>query len=130
MTTIQVRSTAGLVIWLGCSRGLAQEERGRAVPRFEDYKVSNLYNGIVRPPGFGDPGQYSGADLRCFGGDPSEYARASVNFAGHFVIESCTCGSGCHSLFMWDALNDRFYGIPAGAIDVGPFDAGGMSSLL
>lgn len=61
------------------------------LPGFQDYRVSNIYRGKVKPPHFGDPAWYSGTDLRCFG-DPTQYAGERVNFAGHFVIGACTCG--------------------------------------
>jgi hypothetical protein len=92
-------------------------------PRFEDYGVSNIYRGPVKPPYLGDPKQYDEVELHCFGGDSAEYSYAQVraNFAGHFVIEACTCGSGCHSLYMWDALTGKFFrNFPAMPIDVGP----------
>lgn len=91
-------------------------------PRFEDYRVSNIYKGEVKGPEFGNLNQYSGTDLRCFGGDPADYAKEPVNFAGHFVVQACTCGSGCHYLYMWDASSGKVYeSFPAMPIDVGPF---------
>src|SRR5207249_1037383 len=67
----------------------------------------------------------SGSDVRCFGGDPAEYAREQANFAGHFVLGTCTCGSGCHYLFKWDALSGKVYRqFPFGPINVGPFGLG------
>jgi len=62
--------------------------------------------------------------LRCFG-DAAAYGNEQVNFAGHFVIGTCTCGSGCHYLFMWDALSGKVYlKLPSMPIDVGPFGIG------
>lgn len=90
--------------------------------RFQDYPVQNIYRGKVTAPELGDLSNYSGTDVRCFGGEPSAYAAEPVNFAGHFVMSSCTCGSGCHYLFVWDALNGKVYRrFPFGAIDVGPY---------
>jgi hypothetical protein len=96
-------------------------------PRFEDYGVSSIYRGPVKPPHLGDPKQYDEVELHCFGGDSPDHSYASVraNFAGHFVIDACTCGSGCHYLYMWDALTGKFYrNFPAMPIDVGPFSDG------
>ena len=68
--------------------------------------------------------------MRCFGGDPAAYSARQVNFASHFVIDVCTCGSGCHYLFMWDAVNGKFYErLPPGVIDVGPFDTAKTESV-
>jgi hypothetical protein len=96
-------------------------------PQFSDYQVPKVYRGKTVAPKFGDPAHYHGTDLRCFGADPQDYAGRRANFAGHFVIDTCTCGSGCHYLFMWDAVNGRFYGrLPIGAIDIGPYGLGSI----
>jgi len=45
-----------------------------------------------------------------------------ANFAGHLVLNTCTCGSGCHYFFVWDALTGKVYrDFPLGPIDVGPY---------
>jgi hypothetical protein len=101
--------------------GLASGQPAK-VPRFEEHRVSNLYRGPVSPPQFGRLDQYHGTDLRCFGRDPAEYTKEPANFAGHFVIHTCTCGTGCYYLYMWDALSGMVYlRFPAMPIDVGPF---------
>lgn len=106
-----------------------------APPRFEDFPVITVYRGSVNPPNFGDPDRVQGTDVRCFA-DPvfgrgrESHARERVNFAGHFVISSCTCGSGCHYLYMWDAVSGKFYQrLPPGVIDIGSFDIGGGRSV-
>ena len=39
---------------------------------------------------------------------------------GHFVMGSCGCGSGCHYLFMWDAITGEFHPqFPFGPINIG-----------
>jgi hypothetical protein len=54
-----------------------------------------------------------------------------VNFAGHFVIDACTCGSGCHYLYMWDALSGKVYlNFPSMPIDVGPYGDGVVSPRI
>jgi hypothetical protein len=101
-------------------------------PRFENYPVSNIYQGPVKPPNFGNPRQYHGTDFSCFGGDAAGYSYAKVraNFAGHFVIDGCSCGTGCHYLYMWDALTGKFFrDFPAMPIDVGPFSDGATTSF-
>jgi hypothetical protein len=118
-----------VMLALVCSSSFAQRGGDEISPAFEKYRVTPFYRGTVRPPNFGDLRQYEGTDVRCFSGDPAEYSKASVNFAGHFVIGSCACGSGCHYLFMWDAANGHFYKIPIGSINVGPFDVGGSDPV-
>jgi hypothetical protein len=113
------------VPWLATILLTAASGQSAKLPRFQDHSVSSVYHGEVKPPDFGNPDQYDGTDLRCFGGDPAEYAKGHANFAGHFVIGRCTCGSGCHYLFMWDGLNGKFYRwFPFGPINVGPYGLG------
>ena len=97
-------------------------------PRFEDFPVAAVYHGSVKAPAFGNPAQYQGTDSRCFGGDDQyDYSTEGVNFAGHFVIGTCTCGTGCHYLYMWDAMSGRFYQrLPPGVIDIGPYTGRGV----
>ena len=105
-----------------------------APPRFEDFPVATVYRGPVKPPQFGDPQRFQGTDARCFADPvfsrgPGSYAGERINFAGHFVISTCTCGSGCHYLYMWDAISGKFYQrLPPGVIDIGSFDRGGGGS--
>lgn len=118
------RATAALLAAVGFLPSVGGQSA--LLPRFDDYPVSRIYRGAVMPPDFGSLERYEGTDLRCFGGGPAAYAKEQVNFAGHFVIGGCACGTGCRYLFMWDAVNGKFYGrLPPGVINVGPFDAAG-----
>lgn len=97
-------------------------------PSFEEYRVAQVYSGAVKPPNFGPLSQYSGTDMRCFGREPGTYTAMHVNFAGHFVIGACSCGSGCHYLFLWDAETGKVYrNFPFGPINVGPYGIGGAT---
>jgi len=103
------------------------------VPKFEEYRVSTLYGGASKAPDVASMDIYE--IHACFGGSPQGFAGSSVNFAGHFVIQACSCGSGCHYLVMWDAITGRmFYLQPplgaSGAIDVGPYEDGRTSPSL
>lgn len=113
--------TVRLASVLACAiPALYGQARPTRLPRFEDYRAS-VYAGKVASPRLGDPTQYTGTDLRCFGPDRSSDAE-TPNFAGHFVIGACTCGSGCHYLFMWDAKTGRLYRkLPMAAFNVGPY---------
>jgi hypothetical protein len=83
----------------------------------------------VKAPEFGPLDQYSGTDLRCLGGDPAAYSAMHANFAGHFVMSACSCGSGCRYLFLWDAQSGRVYrDLSFGAINVGPYGVGEASA--
>jgi hypothetical protein len=61
-----------LVPWLAAILVTAVFGQSSKVPRFQDYRTTSVYRGAVKPPAFGNPDQYSGMDLRCFGGDPAE----------------------------------------------------------
>ena len=118
--------TGFIALWLLPLFGFSGPSRP---PRFGDYRVAKFYAGKVEPPHFGDPSQYSGTDVRCFGADPAEYEKLPVNFAGHYIIGTCSCGTGCRYLFLWDAASGKFYrDFPFGPIDVGPFDVGVIAS--
>jgi hypothetical protein len=98
--------------------------RSSKLPRLQDYRVSVAYKGLVKRPAFGNPEQDSGTDLGCFG-DPTEYRDERAYFAGHFVISTCSCGTGCHYLFLWDAQTGKFYHrFPFGRINIGPYGVG------
>jgi hypothetical protein len=120
-TVIVVIHASTLVACLGALSGAPRP------PQVTDFPVRTVYRGGPALPKFGDPAQYHGTDLRCFRGNAESYAGRRANFAGHFVIGACTCGSGCHYLFMWDAANGRSYGrLPIGAIDTGPYGLGSV----
>lgn len=95
----------------------------RRTPQFDDYRVSRLYTGETKPPNFGDPGQYQGAELRCLGTDPTGYSDEHPNFAGQYVVDTCTCGTGCHFLFMWDAISGKLFyrNLPFKPLNIGPY---------
>jgi hypothetical protein len=92
-------------------------------PSFKDYRVARVYRGRVKPPEVGNLDNYSGTDLRCFGGAPAEYVKERVNFAGHFVIG--TCRKRLPLSVFWDVLTGRFYPhFPFGPVNVGPYGLG------
>jgi len=99
-------------------------------PRFEDYSVVGSYQGQSMPPNL------SGMDQievhSCFGGDPAAYANRAPNFAGHYIVQLCSCGTGCHSLVIWDASTGKTIqrGLSFGAINVGPFRRNGDGAQI
>jgi hypothetical protein len=121
LTSSTNRASSGMARWavaFAVLSNLVWGQESRA-PTFADYHVTSVYAGAVKQPDFGRPEQYSGTDVRCFG-DPAAYSAMRVNFAGHFVLATCSCGSGCHYLFIWDAMNGKVYrDFAFGAIDVG-----------
>jgi hypothetical protein len=101
------------------------------VPTFESYRITRIYRGAVRPPNFGPSDKYGGSDVSCFGGYPPVHLAMPVNFAGHFVVAACTCGSGCHYFVLWDAENGKvFRDFPFRAINVGPYESAANGPLV
>jgi hypothetical protein len=99
-------------------------------PTFKDYPVQQVYTGKVALPKFRKGNfetlPFPDGDLRCIGTDDGEhalfFANKKVNFAGKYVIDACTCGSGCHYLFMWDAQTGKmFRTFPFGTVEIGPY---------
>jgi hypothetical protein len=120
ITAASMKLLAVVALTVATAIALAQP----AVPRFEGYPVESIHHSQITLPKFSKPD--SGTELRCLG---REFVGFHVNFAGHYVIDTCTCGSGCHYLYMWDALNGKvFLNIPAMPLDVGPFFDRGVGS--
>lgn len=129
LVTSKLRFSKCVSIGLAVASGFVWCE-GFSVPKFTDYEVATVYRGPVRSPEFGDLNRYSGTDLRCFGEMPSYYAAMPVNFAGHFVVDACSCGSGCSYLFLWDAKSGEVYrDLGFGPIEVGPYLSAGRPPL-
>jgi hypothetical protein len=97
-------------------------------PHFEQYPTVQ-YTGAVTFPIFktGTLNRlpFPDGDLKCIG-DTQEVRHAILdgmkpNFAGHFVIHGCSCGTGCGSFFMWDAQTGTVHrAFPFGSLNAGP----------
>ena len=83
------------------SAAVAQER----VPRFDDYPVRAIYRGrparVVLTP-----------DNRLFRTRLREAARQPTNFAGHYVVTTWGCGTGCRSGAVVDLKSGRVYPLP------------------
>lgn len=90
-----------LLALAACIAALAQQSR---LPRFEQFAVPVEYNGHVASPRL-ERGEE--LDLRCFGASRDEQRKflreMKVNFAGRYVVQTCTCGTSCHYFWIWDA---------------------------
>jgi hypothetical protein len=78
--------------------------QGRA-PRFRDYPVGGIYRGravrVVLTP-----------DNRLFRTRLRAAARQPPNFAGHYVVTTWGCGTGCRSGAVIDLKTGRVYPLP------------------
>ena len=81
----------------------AKEEWMRP-PRFSDFPVSRVYQGVPAP-----------IDLRSNPNAPMfrtrlrQGARKGPNFAGHYTVVAWGCGSNCETIMIVDALTGRVY---------------------
>ena len=123
-------SRLSVVIFLAAVFSSSPLESQRRVPRFEDYPVATTYRGESRPPNVSGMDEFEVHS--CFGDDPAAYANKQPNFAGHYIVQSCSCGTGCHSVVLWDAATGRTIGggLPFGAINVGPFSGNGNEAQI
>lgn len=113
-----------VIIFLGAALAASSASQESHVPDFRSYPAANVLRSVAKPPVLS--GIASDDPLmRCVWGVPESFQNQPVNFAGGYVLRSCTCGSGCFFLYMWDARSGRLYypEFPLGAIDTGPFGA-------
>jgi hypothetical protein len=92
-------------------------------PRFADYKITEILRDRAVAPRLDTLGQLSGTDIRCF--DDAVSDPGVPNYAGHYVVNACSCGSGCRYLVMWDAISGKVFPLPFGPFNVGPFTTKG-----
>jgi hypothetical protein len=76
------------------------------VPRFDQYRVTEIYKGKPAQPVI-----KSAAD-REFRTRIRDGAKDGPNFAGHFTIVDWGCGAGCVSIAIVDAANGTTYNPP------------------
>lgn len=121
--------------WLSLA-AIVASAGGNRPPRFEEF-ASQRYVGIVAMPVFmkveAGNQPFPDGDLRCIGEDEvlrrRFFSGKRPNFAGHWIIEKCTCGTGCSYPFMWDArTGEVFRDFPVHAMFSGPmyWDSNGL----
>ena len=83
-------------------------------PRFEDYRVRELFQGTpAAPDGGGNP------EAARFGAALAQGARKGPDFAGHYTIVSRSCGRLCREFVIVDAATGRVH---PGLSDTPPFE--------
>jgi hypothetical protein len=107
---VKMNKLLGMVLVLSMSSvwTLAQ---GKRRPRFENYPAKRF---LGKPA----PARISSRVIRddVCRAILSQQAQKGPNFAGHYTIVRCSCGSGCSLLFIVDARTGRFY-------DLSPVDS-------
>jgi hypothetical protein len=87
-----------------CAASLAQDNQ--PVPRFEDYRVKERYEGKTAQPLLATRGD------RQFRTMLREAAREKPNFAGHYVLTAWGCGAECLMGAALDAKTGKVFWIP------------------
>ena len=90
-----------LLLLLLSSTGLC----GQSVPvrpSFEKYPATQIYKGTPAEPKLDK-------DQRMFRTVIRKGARSPVQFAGHYTVAQCGCGTGCSQFYIVDSINGRVY---------------------
>lgn len=87
---------------------------GASVPPSPRDYPALVYRGRVHLPIFPVfPNGKPKFDPKCVSDDAPKrqayFEHARVNFAGTWVLETCSCGSGCSYLYMWNARTGELY---------------------
>lgn len=80
---------------------IAQER----IPKFKDYSVTTIYRGKNAP-------LILNRDTRTFKTRLREALKGKPNFAGHYIVTSWGCGTGCQVGAVIDARNGKVYWFP------------------
>jgi hypothetical protein len=78
----------------------------KALPKFEDFKVTEVFKGPPASPNLRTPGQ------RMFRTRIREGAKGGPNFAGRYAVAEWGCGSTCVSIAVIDEKNGAVYDGP------------------
>lgn len=91
------------LIW-GASHFCVAQER---IPQFKDYPVRSIYRGRNAP-------LVLNRETRTFRTRLREALKEKPNFAGHYIVTSWGCGTGCQVGAIIDARTGRVYWFPFG----------------
>ena len=125
---MRIRAAASLFLFLA-GAGWALGRTG-AVPRFEDYPVSEVFVGTPAVPKFVTPLEQSYADQirdgveQGYGVFRDGKEDKGANFAGHLIVIQWGCGSPCMRMAVVDARTGDIYYPPISfdGIDKQSFD--------
>lgn len=74
------------------------------VPKFDDYKVGNIYSGKAASVIF-----YNNPQARKYRTVLRNGVKQGVNFAGHYTVVIWGCGTSCQSFAIVDQISGRVY---------------------
>jgi hypothetical protein len=95
---------AWCIVALAASSGLTELEAQRAaLPKFEDYPVTDIFKGTPAQPNL------STRDARRFRTQLRRQAPSGPDFAGHFKLARWGCGAGCMYIAIIDSVTGDAY---------------------
>jgi hypothetical protein len=74
------------------------------VPKFEDYKVGNIYSGKIPSVIL-----HNNSQARMYRTVLRNGVKQGVNFAGHYTVVIWGCGTSCQSFAIVDQISGRVY---------------------
>lgn len=115
-----------LLILAMAARIARPQQSARPLPKFEDYAVNEVFNGVPRPPVLATSeqrlfrtrireGVEKGWGVWINGEWTREQNRPGPNFAGHYIVIVWGCGAGCIRMVMADAKSGSVYNPPLSA---------------
>jgi len=85
---------------------LAVSVRAGEPPRFDDYPVSQVFRGTPVAP------VLSTGHANAFRSELRRQAASGPNFAGHYTLTRWSCGAGCVTVLVIDALSGHVWFAP------------------
>ncbi len=86
--------------------GLGAQKASEKLPDFADYPVKEIYKGKPARPQIVTPYQ------KQFRTRIRQSMQQGPNFAGHYIVATWGCGSGCMQFVVTDAVSGRVYDPP------------------
>ena len=102
--------------------GFAQGRAPSDAPRFEDYRVREVYKGAVADV------RLDSRRARMFRTRLREDSRGGPNFAGRYAVVVWGCGTGCAQMGVVDSKTGRVYFPPVEYMDIPDMEDAGARS--
>ena len=112
-------------LFLFLAGGLGAQEHSSALPRFEDYQVSQIFTGTPAGPKLVTPLEQSYADQikdgveKGYGVFRDRKEQPGPNFAGNLIVIQWGCGAPCMRMAIVDARTGELYYPPISFNGVG-----------
>jgi hypothetical protein len=109
-----VREKSSILLIFVTALAMAQAPQGGPLPKFEDFKVAEVFKGVPAQPILVTSGQ------RMFRTRIREAAKAGPNFAGHYAVAEWGCGAACVGFVIVDEKTGAILNAPASVLSFLP----------